>query len=98
MLLESLPPLPPGFVLPFIYGEVSKACAFVGISETQFYLKWAVLDPELVIQNGERTLVDLPRLVRRVGSMPRGKRQPLGKPRPGRRQTPPKSARSLLTD
>jgi hypothetical protein len=77
-------PLPPGFVLPFIYGQVDKACAFAGISESQFYERWVVLDPELLIQNGERSLVDLPRLIWRVGSQPRGKRKPLKLPKKGK--------------
>jgi hypothetical protein len=99
--VEPLPPLPEGFVLPFVFGPIKKACALAGVSETQFYDKLVVLDPDLMIQNGERSLADLPRLIRTVASWPRGKRAPLRKPRPGngkgRRQPPPKSVRSLRT-
>jgi hypothetical protein len=100
--VEPLPAMPGGFILPFVFAPVDEACAFVGISETQFYDKWVVLDPELLIQNGERSLVDVPRLIQRVGSGPRGKRKPLQLPRAakgnGRRKPPPKSAQSLTLD
>jgi hypothetical protein len=76
-------PLPP---LPFIFGSVKKACAYAGVSVSQFYSKWLVLDPDLMIQNGERSLADLPRLIRLVGSQPRGKRKPLGIEGKGRRR------------
>jgi hypothetical protein len=57
------------------------ACALVGISPTRFYGKLVPLDPELIIRNGERSLVDVARLVSCIADMPRGPRKPLKLPR-----------------
>jgi hypothetical protein len=62
---------------------VTSACRHLGISRSRLYDDLAVRDPDIVIQLGERTLVDLPRLIALIAAMPRGKRKPgSGKPLP----------------
>jgi hypothetical protein len=75
-VVGPLPPLPDGFVLPFVFGPIKKACAFLGIDDNRLYEQLEPLDPDILIQIGGRTLIDIPRTMMLIAAMPRGKRAP----------------------
>jgi hypothetical protein len=55
---------------------VIAACRVLGVSRSRFYAHLARLDPEILIQIGGRTLVDIERAVALIAAMPRGPRRP----------------------
>jgi hypothetical protein len=98
-VVEPLPLLPEGFILPFFFPPIKQGCRAAGISETWFYGVAAKIDPDVVIQLGGRSHMDFLRTLTLIATrFPRGPRKPLQLSRAGngkrRRQTPPQSARS----
>jgi hypothetical protein len=75
---RPLQPTPPAFL------PVDPACAHLGVSRSRLYDHLARLDPSILIQCEGRTLVDIARATALIAAMPRGKRAPLMKPRPGK--------------
>jgi hypothetical protein len=55
---------------------VPPACLHLGISRTRLYEHLVPLDPDILVQVGGRTLVDMARAFSLIDSMPRGPRKP----------------------
>jgi hypothetical protein len=92
--MTTLPDLPPAFL------AVADASRHLGVSRTRLYEHLVKLDPGIIVQLGGRTVVDVQRATALIANMPRGPRKAQSRrvKGKGRRQTPPKSARSLLAD
>jgi hypothetical protein len=68
------------------FAPVADACLILGVSRTRLYTL-ARLDPNILVQVGGRTLVDIPRAVALIDSMPRGPRKPNGGGKGRKRRT-----------
>jgi hypothetical protein len=81
-----------GASLPPAFLPVDAACRYLGVSRTRLYEHLAKLDPDIIVQLGGRTVVDVQRATALIASMPRGPRKPPKLPRAvkGKRR-PPKS-------
>jgi hypothetical protein len=71
------------------FAPPAEACLILGISRTRLYDHLVPLDPGILVQVGGRTVVDIPRALALMASMPRGPRKPNSHnrlpPRGGRR-------------
>jgi hypothetical protein len=73
--------------LPKLFATVAEARLCFGVSKTRLYDHLVPLDPDILVQVGGRTLVDVARLKALIDSMPRGPRKPSA---PGRNRKGPK--------
>ena len=58
------------------FAPVAEACLILGIRRTRLYEHLAKLDPAILVQVGGRTVIDIPRALALMASMPRGPRKP----------------------
>jgi hypothetical protein len=72
---------------------VDPACRHLGVSRTRLYEHLVKLDPDIIVQLGGRTVVDIGRATALIAAMPRGPRKPQS-----RAVKTKKSVRSLLSD
>jgi SpoVK/Ycf46/Vps4 family AAA+-type ATPase len=59
----------------FLSGAFRNACAHLGLSRSGL-CRLAKLDPDVLVQNGGRTLIDVAKATALIAAMPRGPRRP----------------------